>query len=170
MSEVPWDQALDLILKTNIPPLAQVIESGSVIRVTTMQRLVDEKNAAEKKKLELQMLADKQRRDELEAENRQRREKLEAEKRNQIYLREFERDRKRQEIFAPGLTDKTFMISYADINTIRTSIEKLILEYNKTFTASGDFQPVRGEDAGKCRRRTGGCDPAGTALDVSTGR
>ena len=28
MSEVPWDQALDLILKTNIPPLAQVIESG----------------------------------------------------------------------------------------------------------------------------------------------
>ena len=84
------------------------------------------------------MLAEKQRRDELESG-----------KRNQIYLRESERDRKRQEIFAPGLVDKTFVISYADINTIRTSIEKLVLEYNKTFTASGEVSPGRGVDAGK---------------------
>jgi len=138
MSEVPWDQALDLILKTNIPPLARVIESDTVIRVTTMQRMVDDKNVLEKRKLESQMLAEKLRRDELESG-----------KRNQIYLREAERDRKRQEIFAPGLVDKTFMISYADINTIRTSIQKLVLEYNKTFTASGDFQSVQVGDAGK---------------------
>ena len=45
MTEVPWDQALDLILKTNIPQLVRSLESDTVIRVTTQQRVIDDKNA-----------------------------------------------------------------------------------------------------------------------------
>ena len=48
----PWDQALDLILKTTIPPLDKV-EEGNVIRIATADALRKEREAqaAERKKL-----------------------------------------------------------------------------------------------------------------------
>lgn len=42
LSDVPWDQALDLILKTNVPQLAQVRESDNIIRITTSDKIMDE--------------------------------------------------------------------------------------------------------------------------------
>jgi type IV pilus secretin PilQ/predicted competence protein len=123
LTEVPWDQALDLILDTNVPQLTRFQESENVIRITTMQRVIDDRTAAERKKLELQNLADKQRRDGDEARIRQMED-----------AREMDRIRKRQEIFAPGLVDKTFLISYADITSVQKSIDKLITEYNKAFS------------------------------------
>ena len=38
LADVPWDQALDLILKTNVPQLAQVRESDNIVRITTSTR------------------------------------------------------------------------------------------------------------------------------------
>jgi type IV pilus assembly protein PilQ len=52
MTQVPWDQALDLILKTNIPPLARVDEGRGVIRITTRQRIQDEETQLSKQKIE----------------------------------------------------------------------------------------------------------------------
>lgn len=50
MTDVPWDQALDLILKTNIPQLAQIPDGENVLRIVTISRLTQEQNEAEEKK------------------------------------------------------------------------------------------------------------------------
>lgn len=42
LTDVPWDQALDLILKTNQPQLAQIRESETIIRITTADKIRDE--------------------------------------------------------------------------------------------------------------------------------
>ena len=42
LADVPWDQALDLILKTNVPQLAQVRESENIVRITTSDKIMDE--------------------------------------------------------------------------------------------------------------------------------
>ncbi|MHB8835744.1 MAG: type IV pilus secretin PilQ [Candidatus Methylomirabilia bacterium] len=42
LADVPWDQALELILKTNVPQLAQVRESENIIRITTSDKIMDE--------------------------------------------------------------------------------------------------------------------------------
>jgi len=42
LTDVPWDQALDLILKTNVPQLAQVRESDNIMRITTTDKIMDE--------------------------------------------------------------------------------------------------------------------------------
>ncbi len=57
MNDVPWDQALDVILKTNKPELAQIREAENIIRITTKGAIrveEDEQLATEKRKLELQ--------------------------------------------------------------------------------------------------------------------
>jgi type IV pilus assembly protein PilQ len=42
LADVPWDQALDLILKTNVPQLAQIRESENIMRITTADKIMDE--------------------------------------------------------------------------------------------------------------------------------
>jgi type IV pilus assembly protein PilQ len=42
LADVPWDQALDLILKTNQPQLAQIRESENIVRITTADKIRDE--------------------------------------------------------------------------------------------------------------------------------
>ena len=45
LADVPWDQALDIILKTNVPPLSQVQESDTIVRVTTLDKIEQEEEA-----------------------------------------------------------------------------------------------------------------------------
>lgn len=45
LSDVPWDQALEIILKTNVPPLAQIHESDTIIRITTLSKIQEEEEA-----------------------------------------------------------------------------------------------------------------------------
>jgi type IV pilus assembly protein PilQ len=45
LADVPWDQALDIILKTNVPPLAQIYESDTIVRVTTLGKIQEEHEA-----------------------------------------------------------------------------------------------------------------------------
>jgi type IV pilus assembly protein PilQ len=45
LSDVPWDQALDIILKTNVPSLAQIQEGGNIVRITTMDKIQEEQEA-----------------------------------------------------------------------------------------------------------------------------
>jgi type IV pilus assembly protein PilQ len=45
LADVPWDQALDIILKTNVPTLAQVQESENIIRITTLAKIHEEEEA-----------------------------------------------------------------------------------------------------------------------------
>jgi len=52
MTEVPWDRALDLILKTNIPQLSQISDGDNVVRIVTLSRLLQEQAETEKKKIE----------------------------------------------------------------------------------------------------------------------
>ncbi|HEY6000369.1 MAG TPA: type IV pilus secretin PilQ, partial [bacterium] len=42
LTDVPWDLALDIILKSNQPQLAQVRESENIIRITTLDKILDE--------------------------------------------------------------------------------------------------------------------------------
>jgi type IV pilus assembly protein PilQ len=42
LTDVPWDQALEIILKTNQPPLAQIREAENIIRITTSDKILDE--------------------------------------------------------------------------------------------------------------------------------
>jgi type IV pilus assembly protein PilQ len=42
LADVPWDQALDIILKTNQPQLAQIRESENIVRITTADKILDE--------------------------------------------------------------------------------------------------------------------------------
>jgi type IV pilus assembly protein PilQ len=42
LADVPWDQALEIILKTNQPQLAQIRESDTIVRITTADKIVDE--------------------------------------------------------------------------------------------------------------------------------
>jgi type IV pilus assembly protein PilQ len=44
LTDVPWDLALDIILKTNAPPLAQIRESDNIIRITTSDKILDEEH------------------------------------------------------------------------------------------------------------------------------
>jgi len=45
LADVPWDQALDIILKTNVPSLAQIQEGAKIIRITTMDKIQEEEEA-----------------------------------------------------------------------------------------------------------------------------
>ncbi len=42
LADVAWDQALDLILKTNVPQLSQIRESENIVRITTADKIMDE--------------------------------------------------------------------------------------------------------------------------------
>ncbi len=56
IADVPWDQALDVILKTNTPPLTQIREADNIIRITTtenVRREEDEKQRTEKAKVDV---------------------------------------------------------------------------------------------------------------------
>ena len=44
LTDVPWDLALDIILKTNAPPLAQIRESDNIVRITTSDKILDEEH------------------------------------------------------------------------------------------------------------------------------
>ncbi len=46
LADVPWDQALDIILKTNSPQLTQVTEAENIRRITTVQKMADENKKA----------------------------------------------------------------------------------------------------------------------------
>jgi type IV pilus assembly protein PilQ len=48
LADVPWDQALDIILKTNIPPLAQIQESDTIVRITTLSKIQEGQEAKRK--------------------------------------------------------------------------------------------------------------------------
>jgi type IV pilus assembly protein PilQ len=45
LADVPWDQALDIILKTNVPTLARIRESDNIVRITTLAKIQDEEEA-----------------------------------------------------------------------------------------------------------------------------
>jgi type IV pilus assembly protein PilQ len=56
MNDVPWDQALEVILKTNDPQLSQVREAENIIRITTIlniRREEDDRQRIEKSKIEV---------------------------------------------------------------------------------------------------------------------
>jgi type IV pilus assembly protein PilQ len=61
LADVPWDLALDLVLRTNQPPLAQVRESANVIRITTPERLSEEERHRRTAEDDRQKAADQQR-------------------------------------------------------------------------------------------------------------
>jgi type IV pilus assembly protein PilQ len=42
LTDVPWDQALDVILKTNTPTLTQIREAENIIRITTVENVLRE--------------------------------------------------------------------------------------------------------------------------------
>ena len=48
LADVPWDQALDLILKTNVPQLAQIRESENIVRITTADKILEEQDRLNK--------------------------------------------------------------------------------------------------------------------------
>ncbi len=48
LTDVPWDQALAIILKTNVPPLAQLQESDTIVRITTMAKIQEGQEAKRK--------------------------------------------------------------------------------------------------------------------------
>ena len=117
MTEVPWDQALDLILKTNIPPLVQIGESDTVIRVTTQQRVLDEQAAIEKRRIEhLQRTLAEQKQGLEKAEFSR---KFEAENQKQLLEKlRFERQRSK------GWLERTFTVSYGDTKEVAGRLEK----------------------------------------------
>jgi type IV pilus secretin PilQ/predicted competence protein len=125
LHDVQWDQALDMILKTNNPPLTTIEEANGILRITTLERVLQEGMEVEKKKQTIQSLADQKA-------------KTDAAARIQEVtdLRELEKARKREEIIGKGLVEKTFLISYASVETITTSINKLTDQYSKIFSSS----------------------------------
>jgi type IV pilus assembly protein PilQ len=111
MTQVPWDQALELILKTNIPPLVQIPEGDNVLRITTQQRVLDDETAAEKRRLEQMQRAAAEQRQALEQAETMRR--IEAETQAQALARvKTERQRSK------GWRERTFTISYGDTQEI----------------------------------------------------
>lgn len=44
LMDVPWDLALDVILKSNAPPLTQIREAENIIRITTLENVRREEN------------------------------------------------------------------------------------------------------------------------------
>ncbi|MHB8834691.1 MAG: type IV pilus secretin PilQ [Candidatus Methylomirabilia bacterium] len=117
MTEVPWDQALDLILKTNIPQLVQIVESDTVIRVTTLQRVLDEQAAAEKARLEHLQRALAEQKQGLEKAEYSR--KFEDEKQRQL-LEQVKAERQRSK----GWMERTFAVSYGDTKEVAARLEK----------------------------------------------
>lgn len=117
MTEVPWDQALDLILRTNIPPLVQVVESASIIRVTTLQRVLDEQAAVEKRRLEQLQRALAEQKQVLEKTEFSR--KFDAENQKQ-QLEKVKSERQRSK----GWLERTFVVSYGDTKEVATRLEK----------------------------------------------
>jgi len=117
MAELPWDQALDLILKTNIPQLVQIGESDTVIRVTTQQRVLDEQAAIEKRRLEHLQRALAEQKQGLEKAEFSR--KFEAENQKQLLdMVKFERQRSK------GWLERTFAVSYGDTKEVAGRLEK----------------------------------------------
>lgn len=117
MTDVPWNQALDLILKTNIPQLVQITESENIIRVTTLQRVKDEQAALERQRLEQLQLELAEQKQGLEKAEFSRR--LEAENQKQLLENiKFERQRSK------GWLEKTFVVSYGDTKEVATRLEK----------------------------------------------
>ncbi len=117
MNDVPWDQALDLILRTNIPPLVQIGESASIIRVTTLQRVLDEQAAVEKRRLEQLQRALAEQKQGLEKAEFSR--KFEAESQKQ-QLEKVRSERQRSK----GWLERTFVVSYGDTKEVATRLEK----------------------------------------------
>jgi len=60
LADVPWDQALDLILKTNVPQLAQIRESENIVRITTADKIMDEEQRRRRMEEDKKKTADAQ--------------------------------------------------------------------------------------------------------------
>ena len=114
MTEIPWDQALDLILKTNTPQLVHVRESDRVLRITTLKRVIDEQAEVERKKLEMLQLQMAQRDQEIKGRENERRASIEMHRLEEEERRKQQEERKRQEL----LVRRLFAISYGDAKTI----------------------------------------------------
>jgi type IV pilus assembly protein PilQ len=117
MTDVPWDQALDLILKTNIPQLVQIAEGRNVIRITTLQRVLDEQTAVEKRRLEQAQRA--------AAEQKQALERAELERKFEIENRLQEQARAKAETQrSKGWQERTFGVSYGETKEVAARLEK----------------------------------------------
>lgn len=117
MTEVPWDQALELILKTNIPQLVQIAEGDNVIRIATLQRLLDEQAATERRRLEQSQRAAAEQRQALEKAELER--KLDAENLLQEQARA-----KAENQRSKGWQERTFAISYGETKEVAARLEK----------------------------------------------
>jgi type IV pilus assembly protein PilQ len=117
MSDVPWDQALDLILKTNIPQLVQIGEADNIIRVTTQQRVLDDQAAVEKRRLEQLQRALAEQKQGLEKAEFSRRFAAESQQ-QQLEKVKFERQRSK------GWMERTYAVSYGDTKEVATRLEK----------------------------------------------
>jgi type IV pilus assembly protein PilQ len=60
LADVPWDLALDLILKTNEPQLAQIRESENIIRITTADKILAEQDRLNKIEISKKSTAESQ--------------------------------------------------------------------------------------------------------------
>lgn len=117
MTEVPWDQALELILKTSIPPLARVDEGSGVIRITTKQRILDEETQHSKQKIEkLALVAREQELSRKSAEAAQALAEAQRAKEQEALKRQ------------TPLEDYTFNVSYGDTR----KISERLLAYSAT--------------------------------------
>ena len=123
MEQVQWDQALDIILKTNNPELVQFIEPNNIIRITTVPRVQEAEKVELDKKTQAWTQITR-----MEIGNSEKR------IRDVNAAREAEKESIRNEIFAKGLTDRTFLISYGDIEAIRSSILEITGTYNNLFS------------------------------------
>ena len=127
LQNIPWDQALEMILRTNNPPLDKIQESNNIIRIVTAKSIMDEKIEAEKKKIDIQKLADSNTQNAIDAKIKE----IQS-------LRELEKARVRAEIISKGLTDKTFLISYADMDSVSESIATMTKIYDELFSSKDD--------------------------------
>ncbi len=117
MMQVPWDQALDLILKTNVPPLVKVVEAENVISVTTLKRRLEDQAAVEKLRLDQLKLAAAEQKQAYESAVAARR--VEEEQQAQQLAR-LKAERQRSK----GWLERTFTISYGDTTEIAARLKK----------------------------------------------
>lgn len=128
MREVPWDQALDVLLRTNLPPLAQFRESPNIIRITPLSRVQDETIKARTQEMELQRLKTDLQAKEALAE-------IEIQAKKALAEREALKADTRRDILSSGLIDRTFVISYASLDKVMASINKLFEQYDEYLSA-----------------------------------
>lgn len=114
VTNVPWDQALDLLLKTHNPQLVRYWEAANVIRVTTAQRVLEAQLDTEKRKADLaRMAADKRR---FEAE--QQKQAAEQSRLEQERIEEERKLKVQREKYEARLERRLFYVSYSKVDEI----------------------------------------------------